>query len=50
MTFACFTLGAMISAVVDSHLQFKSLIIPIGTSLIAAAVFFIVKNEKDSEK
>lgn len=47
-TFGAFSSGALISALVDSRLEYWSLAIPTGTSLIVAGIFFAFKFELDS--
>lgn len=47
MTFSSFSLGALLSAVWDTSLEYWSLSIPICTSIGVAAIFLLVKYEID---
>ena len=47
-TFAAFSTGALFSALVDARLEYWSLLIPTGTSLVVAGIFFAFKFELDA--
>jgi uncharacterized membrane protein YoaK (UPF0700 family) len=47
MTFVSFSTGALISAMIDTRLQYWSLGVPLATSTFVAAIFFFVKYELD---
>ncbi len=47
-TFLSFSVGALVSAIVDAHLEYWSLAIPTATALVVAGVFFAYKAEHDS--
>ncbi len=50
MTFLSFSLGALISALVDSHLQYWSFTVPLATSTFVAFVFFAFKISIDASE
>ncbi len=50
MTFASFSLGALISALVDSWLEYWALLVPTMTSSLVSALFFFVKYELDTKE
>jgi uncharacterized membrane protein YoaK (UPF0700 family) len=50
MTFLSFSLGALISALVDSRLEYWALLLPTMTSSLVSAIFFLVKHELDTKE
>ena len=46
-TFLGFSVGALVSALVDASLEYWSLAIPTATALVVAGVFYAYKSEKD---
>ncbi len=47
-TFTGFSVGALVSALVDAHLEYWSLAIPTVTALIVAGIFYAYKAENDA--
>ncbi len=47
-TFTGFSVGALVSALVDAHLEYWSLAIPTATALVVAGVFYAFKAENDA--
>ncbi len=49
MTFTSFSCGALISAIIDTRLEYWSLVIPTTTSLLVSGVFYWIKYEIDAK-